>query len=122
MRSQREHSVEMAEGEPGIDWSQASVDDARLTVPFAGKPPGEWTKRLEQVVERLERAGSGWGELEVKRKQLRVDAVSPGSEADLRHFLESAVLQANADVPVEADDESESSERSEEDQRMTDVF
>jgi hypothetical protein len=113
----------MTDDAPRIDWSQASVEDGRLTVPWAGKPPAKWTKRLEQVVERLDRGGSGWGAIDVGRKKLRVEAVTPGSEADLRHVLESAVLQANADVPTEPEaDESGSSERSEADQRMTDVF
>ena len=104
-----------------IDWSEASVDDGRLTVPFAGKPPKAWTDRVERVVESLRRTGSGWGEIEVGRKKLRVDAVSPGSEGELRHFLESVVLQANTDVPAE-DEESDGEERSEVDQQMTETF
>jgi hypothetical protein len=104
-----------------IDWSQASVDDGSLTVPFAGKTPKKWTERLEGVAARLARTGRGWGEVSVGRENLRVDDVTPGCEADLRHFLESAVLQANADVPVEDEGDSED-ERSDDDQRMTEAF
>jgi hypothetical protein len=44
------------------------------------------------VIERRYRGGSGWGAIKVGKARLRVDDV------DLRHLLESAVLQANADV------------------------
>jgi hypothetical protein len=103
-----------------IDWGSASVDDGRLTVEFAGKPSKEWAARLEQVIRQLARTGGGWGEIEVKKAKLRVDAVTPGSESALRHFLEGAILQADADQPPEADSADE--ERSEPDQRMTDAF
>jgi hypothetical protein len=104
-----------------IDWSQASVDGGSLTVPFAGKTPKKWTERLEQVAGSLARGGRGWGEVSVERKKLRVNDVTPGCEAELRHFLESAVLQANADVPVEDEDDSDK-ERSDADQEMTETF
>jgi hypothetical protein len=111
----------VATDEPHIDWSQASVDDGTLTVPFGGEPPKKWTERFERVLERLHRPGQGWGEIDVGRKKLRVEAVSAGSESELRHLLESAVLQAGADVPVDAKD-SASEPRSEADQQMTDAF
>jgi hypothetical protein len=104
-----------------IDWGQASVDGGSLTVPFSGTTPKKWTDRLEGVAGGLARGGRGWGEISVGRKELRVDDVTPGCEPELRHFLESAVLQANADVPVEDEAESEE-ERSDPDQRMTDTF
>jgi hypothetical protein len=104
-----------------IDWSQASVDGGSLTVPFAGRTPKKWTDRLQDVAASLARGGRGWGDVSVGRKKLRVDEVTPGCEADLRHFLESAVYQANADVPVEGEDDA-GDERSDADQRMTDAF
>jgi hypothetical protein len=104
-----------------IDWSQASVDDGSLTVPFAGRTPKKWTDRLQGVAESLARGGRGWGDVSVERKKLRVDDVTAGCEAELRHFLESAVLQANADVPVEDEDDSDG-ERSDADQQMTETF
>lgn len=58
--------------------------------------------------------------INVTKKQLRVDAVEPGTEADLRHLLESAVLQANSEF--EDDDGEADDERSDADQQMTDAF
>jgi hypothetical protein len=107
------------EQEVGVDWGAASVTDARLTVPFTSKPSSEWLERLEHVITRLSHGGSGWGEIEVAKKKLRVDDVAPGAESDLHHFLESAVLQANAQGSGEEDAEEE---RAGPDQEMTDAF
>jgi hypothetical protein len=74
---------------------------------------------VQGVAESLARAGRGWGDVSVERKMLRVDDVTAGCEAELRHFLESAVLQASADVPVEDDCDGE---RSDADQQMTETF
>jgi hypothetical protein len=111
----------MPEDAPGIDWSTAEVDGGQLTVAVEGRHSSAWVERLENVLERLRRDGNRWGEIEVGKKKLRVDAVEQGAEADLRHFLESAVLQANSDVPPKAAKDS-SSERADADQQMTDVF
>ena len=110
----------MADDQFGIDWASASVSNARLTVAFTGKPDTEWIERLGRVIERLGHAGSGWGTVEVEKKKLRVDDVSPGAESDLRHFLESAILQANADLAAAEDDDG--GRRSGPDQEMTDAF
>jgi hypothetical protein len=107
--------------ETALDWSSASVDDGRLTVPVIGEVPAGWTKRAKRVVERLDRSGSSWGAVSVTKNRLRVDAVSPGTENDLHHFLESVVLQANAAFREEQEDTTEDG-RSEQDQQMTDVF
>jgi hypothetical protein len=102
-----------------IDWGSADVEDGRLTVPVTGgKPSKQWADTVSRVLDRLQR-GERWGEIDVTKKRLRVDSVQPGSEADLRHLLESAVLQANS----EFDDEPEpDDERSDADQEMTDAF
>ena len=55
------------------------------------------------------------------KSQLRIDAVSAGSEHDLHHFLESVVLQANAAFREEQADAADDG-RSEQDQQMTEVF
>ena len=114
----------MADGreqEAALDWGSASVDEGQLTVPLIGDIPNGWTKRAKSVVDRLARAGSSWGAIQVTKKQLRVDAVSAGSEHDLHHFLESVVLQANAAFREEQEDVAEDG-RSEQDQQMTDAF
>jgi hypothetical protein len=106
---------------PGFDWSTATVDDGELTVPVLGPPPRGWAKALRHVIERLQRTGHGLGGVKVTKKQVTVADVSPGSEADVYHFLESALMQVNADL---ADDEETDAERdrSESDQQMTDAF
>jgi hypothetical protein len=110
-----------AQQETALDWSSASVDDSRLTVPVIGDVPTGWTKRVRRVVERLDRSGSSWGAVRVTKTHVRVDAVAPGTENDLHHFLESVVLQANTDL-LEEDDDAGDDGRSDEDQQMTDAF
>ena len=107
-----------------LDWASASVKDGELSVDVAGTPNAEWTRGLESIVERLYRPGSGWGEVKLAKATVRVASVSPGSEADLRHFLDSAVLQANTNfAPGEEDDAGDDDNgRSEEDREMTDAF
>jgi hypothetical protein len=109
--------------ETHIDWGSASVDDGQLTVPLAGKPSREWRERVQSVLERLHQRGSDWGAIEVGKKKVTVDGVGAGAESDLRHLLESAVLQANADLADDDDnDTGGEGERSDADQRMTDTF
>jgi hypothetical protein len=106
-----------------IDWSSAAVDDGQLTVALTGKPTSDWADTVTDVAERLQQTGRRFGTVQVSKKKLRVDGVTPGSEADVRHLLESAVLQANAAVSA-ADDEDgdEGEDRSGADQEMTDAF
>jgi hypothetical protein len=107
----------------GIDWSGASVDGGRLTLPFDAKAPAEFKAGLIEVIERLDRGGSGWGDVKVTRSGLRVADVAEGAESDLRHFLEAAVLQANANLGTEEDGEpAPDDQRSETDERMTATF
>ena len=106
-----------------IDWGAAEVDGSRLTVPFTGKPSSDFKTQLSDVLDRL-RHGRGWGEIKVSKSKLRVADVEDGAESDLRHFLESAVLQANANLAADEDDEETDSgdERSETDDRKTEAF
>jgi hypothetical protein len=106
-----------------IDWGTASVDDGQLAVAFEGKPSAEWRERFEAVIDRLRQSSAHFGEIEVGKAKLKVSDVESGSESDLRHLLESAVLQANADAASDEDDgEEPDDERSDEDQGMTDAF
>jgi len=104
-----------------IDWTTAAVRDGRLTVEIAGDPGREWSARLRELAERLDRPGSDWGEIAVKTSRLRVKDVAEGAEADLRHLLESAVLQANAEFAPDDDDDGDD-EGSEQDRAMTAAF
>jgi len=106
-----------------IDWTTASVRDGRLTVGIGGEPGREWSARMRDVAERLDRPGSPWGEIAVKNSKLRVKDVAEGAEADLRHLLESAVLQANAEfAPDDDDEDGGDDEGSEQDRAMTAAF
>jgi hypothetical protein len=105
-----------------IDWASAAVKDGDLTVAFAGEPSSEWAQRVQAILERLDRPGSGWGAVKVTKTRVQVKAVSAGAEDDLRHLLNSAVQQANADfaAPEESDDAGD--ELSEADSAMTEAF
>ena len=50
----------------------------------------------------LEHSEGDWGVVGLTRKAIEVEGVREGSEEALRHFLESIVLQANAEF--ESDD------------------
>ena len=80
-----------------IDWASATVKDGELTVALAGEPNTEWAERVQAVLERLERPGSAWGATKVTKSRIKVKAVTAGAEDDLRHLLDGAVQQANAD-------------------------
>ncbi len=102
-----------------IDWAEATVDGGQLAAPLVGEPAKEWADRVASVIDRLH-AGSGWGAIKVTNKKVAVADVTAGAEQDLRHLLESAVLQANADFAAPEEDTED--DRSDEDQRMTDAF
>lgn len=108
----------MSDDDATLDWSSASVDGGRLTVPVAGEVPTGWVKRVQHVIERLEKSGSGWGAVKVTKRQVQVDDVTADAAPDLHHVLESAVLQANADLR----DDPGPRERSEEDERLIETF
>lgn len=84
-----------------LSWSAAEVKSSKLTVPLEGEIPKGWKKSFEATVKLL---GAGeWGEVQIKRDEVQVSDVEPGSEEKLRHHLESIVTQANADhEPEEA--------------------
>jgi hypothetical protein len=106
-----------------LDWSSAAVKDGVLTVEVSGTPNADWARGLESVVERLYRPGSDWGEIEISKATLRVASVTPGCEPDLRHFLDSVVLQVNSNfAPDEEGDEGDDSDGSDQDREMTEVF
>ena len=99
-----------------IEWSSAEVSDGTLTVALSEKTSKEWRERFTGVLERL--GGDG---IEVKKEKVVVSGVEPGKEGDVRHLLESAVLQANADLAP--DEESDDADQpSDEDRDMTKIF
>ena len=104
-----------------IDWASAEVTGGELTVALAGEPNAQWAERVQAIVERLDRPGSAWGATKVTEATVTVEAVGAGAEEDLRHLLDGAVQQANADFAPEVQDD-DADEPSEEDSAMTDAF
>src|ERR1700749_1402901 len=105
---------------PQIDWTGAEVHDGALRVPLSGDPSKEWRSRLEGVLALLSRTSRGdWGEIEVSKKRIDVDRVASGTEADLRHLLESAVQEANADSERESEAAEDGHGEPSADERMT---
>jgi hypothetical protein len=104
-----------------IDWASAEVKGGDLTVALAGEPNSEWAKRVEAILDRLERPRSGWGATKVGKAHVKVEAVTAGAEEDLRHLLDSAVQQANADF-APAEEPGQDATGSEEDAAMTEAF
>jgi hypothetical protein len=88
--------------EPHLDWSNAEVRDAKLTVSLEGEQPRGWKDTFEKTAELI---GNGeWDTVKVKKQSVRVEGVRAGSEDKLRHFLESVVQQANATHQTEPDE------------------
>ncbi len=81
-------------GEARLNWMTAAVKDGRLTVELDGDVPTGWKKSFHATVRLL--GGGDWGKTEYKKRVVQVGRVQPGDEEKLRHFLESAVAQANA--------------------------
>jgi hypothetical protein len=104
-----------------IDWASAEVRGGDLSVALAGEANAEWAERVQAVIERLERPGSAWGATKVTKTKVTVEAVGTGAEQDLRHLLDGAVQQANADFAPEVQDDAGDGP-SEEDSAMTDAF
>jgi hypothetical protein len=104
-----------------IDWASAEVRGGELTVALAGEASAEWAERVQAVLERLDRPGSAWGATKVTEATVTVEAVSAGAEEDLRHLLDGAIQQANADFAPEARDDAADGP-SEQDSAMTEAF
>lgn len=74
------------------------MQDGTLTVELAGASSRAWKTRFQGVLALLETPHSKWGEVVLTKEGIAVAEVRPGSESELRHFLESAVLQADSDT------------------------
>jgi hypothetical protein len=86
-----------------LEWKSAEVADAKLTVGLEGDPPKGWKESFERTVTLL---GDGdWGEIELKKRTVRVSDITPGSEDKLRHHLEAVVAQANAAHDEQGDED-----------------
>jgi hypothetical protein len=110
---------------PRIDWQTAEVSDGELHVEVAGAMPKGWAKRVSEVLARLTpESETRWGAVKVAKRQITVRDLGEGSEADLRHELESALLQANADLgAIETGQAAtEATPAEQRDERMSEAF
>ena len=110
-----------------IDWSSARFEDGTLTVELSGRSAKEWNARFATLFSPLDPRHSDWGEVRQTKNRIRVADVRQGTESELRHFLESIVLQANSDVGAEetsqaSDDEAQNEPPTTLDAQMTETF
>ncbi len=119
----------MAEAEPRrIDWASAVVEDGALEVALVGSSSKEWSTRFARVLALLDTAHGGWQEVRLAKKRLHVEGLSEGSEAELRHLLESAVIEANSTLHEGSEPDRRATESAEQDpaaerdRRMTETF
>lgn len=83
--------------DPQIDWGAADINQGTLSLTLKGEIPKGWSRRFRNVVSLLGQGSSGWGEIATHKSTITVANIQQGSEDDLRHLLESALMQANAD-------------------------
>jgi hypothetical protein len=105
-----------------IDWSSAEVQEGNVVVALTGKSSKAWSDSFDGVLRLLGHGTGGWGEITHDKKAIKVQALQPKAEGDLRHFLEAVVVQVNSEV-AEPASESEVAEPADpqeiEDQEMT---
>jgi hypothetical protein len=114
-----------ASGPIQIDWRTAEVSHGdTLTVALRGELPRGWRKRFAGVVGLLDPDSGRWGDVALRKGKIVVAGVREGAEADLRHLLESALMQVNSDLNSghEDDDADEDDPVGEAETRMSDRF
>lgn len=77
-----------------LDWSSAEVKDARLSVGFSEPAPKKWRDVFARSAALL--SNGTWELSGVKPRSVLLSPVHVGDEERVRHFLESAALEANA--------------------------
>jgi hypothetical protein len=89
-----------------IDWSSAEVCDGALSVQLTGAAAKRWGEHFDGVLALLAQGNGKWGEVTLTKRAVTVDGISEGLEEELRHLLESVVLQVNTELGLEpeADD------------------
>jgi hypothetical protein len=95
-------------GQREIDWGSAEFRDGTLLVELTGNAGKAWNRRFEGVLALLGQGNSAWGKIKLTKKAIEVAAIEQGAEGDLRHLLESVVLQVNTHFEADTDSNSES--------------
>lgn len=85
-----------------IDWGSSDVEKARLTVKLTGASSKAWKARFESVLAMLGTAHNSWGAVRLTKHAIKVAGLQRGRESELRHFLESVVMQTNSDTEPKA--------------------
>ena len=75
---------------------------AGLTVELSSAPPKAWGKDFAGVAALLQPRNRRWGKVRLAKNVIEVADVLDGSEEELRHLLESVVLQVNSDLELDA--------------------
>jgi hypothetical protein len=109
-----------APAQRNIDWGSAGVEDATLTVDLTGASAKVWKQRFESVLALLETPHSRWGAVQLDKRGVQVAEVQPGAETELRHFLESIVLQVNSELPRPEREEQDAEETSADEEAQAD--
>lgn len=98
------------------------MKDGTLAIELTGTSSKAWKARFENVLALLDTPHSGWGDVSLTKKAIKVSSVQQGSEAELRHLLESAALQANADTAPHSDEEDGVGHEPDVDEQMAQTF
>ncbi len=114
----------MTETLPQLAWEEAEVHDGELHLALTPDAPRGWAPRFRSLLARLGADGEGrWGRISVSRRELKVADINEGGEGDLRHLLESVLLQVNTEfAPDDGQDEAARSPEEERDARLTESF
>jgi hypothetical protein len=95
----------MSEPTRQIEWDGAEVKAGAATLPLTGGASKQWSERFDGVLALLAQGGARWGEVSLTKKAIKVADLQEGAEDDLRHFLESVVVQVNSAFARERDDD-----------------
>ncbi|HEY3866649.1 MAG TPA: hypothetical protein VGL54_11275 [Solirubrobacteraceae bacterium] len=98
-----------------IEWGTAEIESGILTVALFGAAGKAWSRRFDGVLALLGQGEHSWGEIKLRKNTIEVGTVSEGAEADLRHLLESVVLEVNSHF--EPDDAASQPDQPEDDER-----
>lgn len=108
-----------------IDWETAEIREGTLSVGLTGAASKDWKRRFAGVLGLLEPGSRAWGEVELTKEGIAVEQVREGAEGDLRHQLESVVMEVNSQLQLNDDGDGPDADEDEErgtDQRMTATF
>jgi hypothetical protein len=105
-----------------IEWNSAEVSDGLLTLSLSNKSSKAWKSQFDAVARLLSVEQRSWGEVSLTKAGIAVQGVSRGSEDELRHLLESIVMEVNAAFAPEPVGATEETPRQSEDREIAEAF